>query len=45
MFKGKLKSKDRHHLVEIKKYHPSVVVIFNKKAYTNTLNLIQQVKN
>jgi hypothetical protein len=45
MFKGKPKSKDRRRLIEAKKYHPSVVVIFNKKAYANTSNLIQWVKN
>jgi hypothetical protein len=40
MFKGKPKSKDYRRRVEEKRYNPSVIVIFNKKAYTNTSNLI-----
>jgi hypothetical protein len=45
MFKGKPKSKDRRRIVEFRKYHPGVVVIFNEKAYANTSNLIDWVKN
>jgi hypothetical protein len=40
MFKGKLKLKDYHRRAEEKRYNPGVIVIFNKKVYTNTLNLI-----
>jgi hypothetical protein len=40
MFKGKPKSKDYYYRVEEKRYNPGVIIIFNKKAYTNTLNLI-----
>jgi hypothetical protein len=43
MFKCKVKGDSRRKL-ECKKYHPSVVVIFNEKAYTNTLNLIDWIK-
>jgi hypothetical protein len=45
MFKGKPRSKDRRCLLEIKKYHPNIVVIFNEKAYASTSNLIEWVKN
>jgi len=45
MFKGKPKSKDRRHYIEAKRYHFSVVIIFNEKAYANTSNLINWVKN
>jgi hypothetical protein len=45
MFKGKLKSKDYRRRTEEKRYNPGVVVIFNEKAYANTLNLIDWVKN
>jgi hypothetical protein len=45
MFKGKPKSKDRCRRIEAKRYHPSIIVIFNKKTYTNTSNLINWVKN
>ena len=45
IFKGKLKVKDYCCCAEYKQYHPSVVVIFNKKAYANTSNLINWVKN
>jgi hypothetical protein len=44
MFKGKPKG-DYRRRAEAKKYHPSVVVIFNEKAYANTSNLIDWVKN
>jgi hypothetical protein len=44
MFKGKPSSKDRRRFAEMKKYHPSVVVIFNDKAYANTLNFLQWIK-
>ena len=40
MFKKKLKSKNKCYLIKIKKYYFSIVVIFNKKAYANILNLI-----
>lgn len=43
MFKGKTHSKDSRRCAEYKKYHPSVVVIFNEKAWANTSNLIDQV--
>jgi len=45
MFKGKPKSKDRCRRMEAERYHPGVVVIFNEKAYANTTNLIDWVKN
>ena len=45
MFKGKPKSKDYRRRAEEKRYNPSVIIIFNKKVYANTLNLINQVKN
>ena len=45
MYKRKPTSKDRRHHEETTKYHPSVVVIWNKKAYTNTKNLTAWVKN
>ena len=45
MFKGVEKKRDSHCYTEYKEYHPRVIVIFNKKAYANTLNLINQVKN
>lgn len=31
-------------MVEMKKYNPGVIVIFNEKAYANTSNLISWVK-
>jgi len=40
MFYRKPTLKDRRRIVEMKKYHPSVIVIFNEKAYANTSNLI-----
>jgi hypothetical protein len=43
MFKGGVKGDSRRQ-AERKKYHPGVIVIFNKKAYANTLNLIDWVK-
>jgi hypothetical protein len=45
MFKGKPKVRDYRRKAEYKKYHPGVVVIFNDKAYANTSNLIDWVKN
>jgi hypothetical protein len=45
MFKGKPKSKDYSRRLEEKKYNPGVIVIFNDKAYANTSNLIDWVKN
>jgi hypothetical protein len=45
MFKGKPKLKDRRRRTEAERYHPGVVVIFNEKAYANTSNLIDWVKN
>ena len=44
MFKGSGK-KTAPLKKEYKQYHPSVVVVFNPKAYANTSNLINQVKN
>jgi hypothetical protein len=38
MFKGKEKGDSRRRTEE-KKYHPSVTVIFNEKAYANSTNL------
>ncbi len=40
MFKGKPGKGDACRRVEYKKYHPSVVVIFNEKAWANTSNLL-----
>jgi hypothetical protein len=45
MFKGKPKSKDYRRRAEEKRYNPGVIIIFNKKVYANTLNLIDWVKN
>jgi hypothetical protein len=45
MFKGKPKSKDYHRRAEEKRYNPGVIIIFNEKAYANTSNLIDWVKN
>jgi hypothetical protein len=39
MFKGKPKG-DNHRKTEQKKYYLGVVVIFNKKAWANTSNLL-----
>jgi hypothetical protein len=44
MFKGKPKG-DNRRKAERKQYHPSVVVIFNEKAWANTSNLLDWVKN
>jgi hypothetical protein len=44
MFKGKPIGDSRHH-TETCKYHPGVAVIFDEKAYANTSNLIDWVKN
>jgi hypothetical protein len=40
MFKGKPKSKDYCRRIEAKRYHPGVIIIFNKKVYANIINLI-----
>jgi hypothetical protein len=40
MFKGKLGKGDACCCAEYKKYHLSVVVIFNEKAWANTSNLL-----
>ena len=45
MFKGRPKSKDYRRRVKAQRYNPSVIVIFNEKAYANTSNLIDWVKN
>jgi folate-dependent phosphoribosylglycinamide formyltransferase PurN len=45
MFKGRPKSKDYRRRVEAQRYNPSVIIIFNKKAYANISNLIDWVKN
>jgi hypothetical protein len=45
MFKGKRGKRDSRRRAEYKEYHPGVVVIFNEKAYANTSNLIDWVKN
>ena len=45
MFKRKLKSKDYRRRAEEKRYNPSIIIIFNEKAYANTSNLIDWVKN
>ena len=45
IFKNKSNSKDFRYYMEYKKYHPSVVIIFNEKAYANTSNFINWVKN
>jgi hypothetical protein len=43
MFKGKEKGDSRRRTEE-KKYHPSVTVIFNEKAYANSTNLKSWIK-
>jgi hypothetical protein len=45
MFKGKPGKGDARRRAEYKKYHSGVVVIFNKKAWANTSNLLDWVKN
>jgi hypothetical protein len=40
MFKGKVEKRDSCCKAKYKEYYLSVVVIFNKKAYANTFNLI-----
>jgi len=40
IFKGKPKSKDYRRCIEAERYYPGVIIIFNKKAYANTTNLI-----
>jgi hypothetical protein len=40
MFKGRLKSKDYRRRIKAQRYNPSVIIIFNEKAYTNISNLI-----
>jgi hypothetical protein len=42
--KGEPKGNNRRK-IEQKKYHPSVVVIFNEKAWANTFNPLDWVKN
>jgi hypothetical protein len=44
IFKGKVKG-DSRRKTERKRYHPNVVVIFNEKAWANTSNLLDWVKN
>jgi hypothetical protein len=44
MYRGIPTTKDKRRSAEYTKYHPGVVVIFNKKAYANTSNLITWVK-
>lgn len=44
MFKGKPNG-DNRRKAERKRYHPGVVVIFNEKAWANTSNLLDWVKN
>jgi hypothetical protein len=45
MFKGHPTKRSTHRQAEYKQYHKSVIVIFNEKAYANTSNLIDWVKN
>jgi hypothetical protein len=45
MFKGKPGKGDARRRAEYKEYHPGVVVIFNEKAWANTSNLLDWVKN
>jgi hypothetical protein len=45
MFKGRPKSKDYRRYVEAQRYNPGIIIIFNEKAYANTSNLIDWVKN
>ena len=45
IFKGKPRKGDARRKAEYKKHHPGVAVIFNKKAWANTSNLLNQVKN
>jgi len=45
MFKGKPKLKDYCRRAEEKRYNPGVIIIFNEKAYANTSNLIDWIKN
>jgi hypothetical protein len=45
MFKGKPGKGDARRRAEYKKYYPGVVVIFNEKAWANTSNLLNWVKN
>ena len=45
IFKGKPGKGDSRRKAEYQKYHPGVVVIFNEKAWANTSNLLDWVKN
>jgi hypothetical protein len=45
MYKGSSTINNRRCIAEIKKYHSGVTVIFNEKAYANTLNLTWWVKS
>jgi hypothetical protein len=45
IFKGKPGKGDSRRKAEYLKYHPGVVVIFNEKAWANTSNLLDWVKN
>ena len=45
IFKGKPGKGDSRRRAEKLKYHPGVVVIFNEKAWANTSNLLDWVKN
>jgi len=40
IFKGKLRKGDSWRVIEYKKYHPDVVIVFNEKAWANTSNLL-----
>jgi mannose-1-phosphate guanylyltransferase len=40
MFKEKPKSKDYRRYIKAKWYYPNIIIIFNKKVYINTFNLI-----
>ncbi len=44
IFKGKPGKGDSRRKAEYKKYHPGVVVIFNKKAWANTSNLLDWLR-
>jgi hypothetical protein len=45
MFKGRPKSKDYRRYIKAQCYNPGIIIIFNEKAYANTFNLIDWVKN
>jgi hypothetical protein len=44
IYRGQTETKDYRRIEEMKKYHPGVVIIFNKKAWANTSNLTMWVK-